>query len=222
MRGKYEVKCGITGCPNDAIDDCSYCGIPLCEAHSKKLESSKDTELYCAGCYAYLIASGLKDRELDRKLFPNVLLVNSRKCTGCRTCELICSFVHSRAFSYQDSAIEVSRNEDRGTSKLNICRHCEDPECVKVCPAGALSKNKDTGFVTYDTDKCTECMLCIDACPYNAIHEHNGRIIKCDLCQGEPMCVRYCPAEAIEWIKKYRIGERRKLVYFFNSDSEEP
>ncbi len=221
MTGKYEVKCGITGCPNDAIDDCSYCGIPLCEAHAKKLEGRKGTELYCGGCYAYLSASGLKDRELDRKLIPNLLMVNSRKCTGCRTCELICSFVHSKAFSYQNSAITVTRNEDWGSSKLTICLHCEDPECVKVCPSGALNKDNDTGFVSLDQEKCTLCMLCIDACPYHAIHDNDDKIVKCDLCGGEPMCARYCPSEAIEWIKKYKIGERHKLVYLFNTESEE-
>jgi len=215
MKGKYDVKCGITGCPNNAIDDCAYCGIPLCEDHAKKLKTENGDAIYCSGCNAYLLASGLSERELDRKLIPNVLLINSKKCTGCRTCELVCSFVHTKAFNYQDSAIVVTRNDDWGTSTLTICRHCKNPKCVDVCPSGALIKNKDTGFVEYNPDNCTSCLLCIEACPYHAIHEHDGKIIKCDLCQGDPMCAKYCPAEAIEWIKKLKIGERRKLVYHF-------
>ena len=219
MNEKYNVKCGQTGCPDNAVDDCFYCGIPLCDTHSRKMESSKGTEIYCSACYTYILVSGLKDRELNRRLIPNVLLVNSKKCTGCRTCELVCSFVHTDEFSYENSAVRVTKDEEWGTNSLAVCRQCGNPECVRVCPTDALSKNKDTGFVSFDIDQCTYCLLCIEACPYQSIFANEDRIIICDLCGGDPMCAKYCPAEAIEWIKKYKIGQRRKLTHVINRET---
>lgn len=222
MGKKYEVKCGITGCTNKVIGECDYCGIPLCDIHSRKLESSKGNEIYCPTCFTYISVSGLKDKELNRRIIPNVLLVNSKKCTGCRTCQLVCSFEHFKEFSYEKSAIDLKRNEEFGITNVVVCRHCEDPKCVEVCPTGALSKNKDTGYVSLDPEKCNHCMYCIEACPYHAIFADKDKtIIKCDLCGGDPMCAKYCPAEAIEWIKKYKIGVRRKLTYIINTEEKE-
>ena len=220
MGEKYNVKCGQTGCPHNAVADCYYCGIPLCDIHLRRLESSKGTEIYCPACLTYISVSGLKDRELDRKLIPNILLVNSKKCTGCRTCELICSFVHTKEFSYENSAIRVIKNEEWCINSLIVCRHCDHPECVEVCSSGALIKNKDSGFVSFDLEKCTNCMLCMEVCPYHSIFANKDRIIVCDMCGGEPMCAKYCPAEAIEWIKKYKLGERRKIVHVINRETE--
>ena len=42
-------------------------------------------------------------------------------------------------------------------------------------------------------EKCTGCKLCIKACPFGAIQVGpNREILKCDLCGGDPECVKYC------------------------------
>lgn len=39
------------------------------------------------------------------------------------------------------------------------------------------------------------------ACPFGAIGQEpeTRKMIKCDLCGGEPKCVRWCPNEAIQY-----------------------
>ncbi|MGQ9515551.1 MAG: 4Fe-4S binding protein [Thermoproteota archaeon] len=54
--------------------------------------------------------------------------------------------------------------------------------------------NSRTGAVNVDASKCTACGLCIKACPGSVPHIHPGGnyIIICDLCGGEPECVKAC------------------------------
>ena len=45
--------------------------------------------------------------------------------------------------------------------------HCEDPACMKVCPAKAIHKGP-AGEVLVDHAKCIGCRMCEKACPYGA------------------------------------------------------
>jgi len=210
---KHLRYCGVTGCPNEVVGDCYYCGIPLCEEHAKTIDSSTTKEKYCSACFLYISASGLIHKELARRLIPNLLNVNSKKCTGCRTCQLVCSFQHFDVFSYEKSAIILKKNEEWGTTEIFICRQCTKPLCVDSCPTDALRKDPDTGYVSYNKAYCDGCLRCLKACPYGALQvDEDKTIIKCDLCSGDPQCVKYCPGDALEWVKKYSVGERRKLV----------
>ena len=79
------------------------------------------------------------------------------------------------------------------------CQHCENPECVAVCPTGASHKLAD-GTVQIDKSKCIGCQFCAMACPYNVryLNEEERVVEKCTLCeqrtaQGElPQCVSGC------------------------------
>lgn len=56
------------------------------------------------------------------------------------------------------------------------CKYCHNPEtrkvcihcgnCVKVCPAGALSMEHNK--VCFDSEKCVQCDACIHTCPYDS------------------------------------------------------
>jgi ferredoxin len=55
---------------------------------------------------------------------------------------------------------DVTRNEER-------CTHCG--ACVVICPTGALSLDKGTMKVDFDSKKCIACELCVKACPPRAM-----------------------------------------------------
>jgi carbon-monoxide dehydrogenase iron sulfur subunit len=218
MYSKYLIRCGSTGCENPVTHRCGYCGIPLCDAHKRTLVAEKGEEYFCGACYAYISVSGLGKRNIDRHLIPNILVVNSKKCTGCRSCELACSFEHFNEFSYELSAIRVHKIEERARNYPVVCLQCENPPCVEACPEDALVKSEENGLVVFHEDRCTLCEKCIEACPFVAIflNRERNRIVKCDLCDGDPACVKACAPEALEWIKKYKFGERKKLVLNLN------
>ncbi len=149
-----------------------------------------------------------------------VLSIDISKCTGCRACEYACSFVHTGAFNRWDSRITISHFLEDFIFIPSVCTQCEEAYCVKVCPTQALSKNRETGVVEFDPNRCIVCKQCIMACPWGSIKlNHTGReIIKCDLCGGDPECVKVCQAKALEYIevedmvldKRYRSATRLK------------
>jgi Fe-S-cluster-containing hydrogenase component 2 len=87
------------------------------------------------------------------------LRVSAELCTGCRSCELACSFHFARAFGRKAGAIEVRRNEAEGefvpiihekaTSLRKACDLCAGEEgylCVKYCVVGAIAANGGKGY----------------------------------------------------------------------------
>lgn len=46
------------------------------------------------------------------------------------------------------------------------CMHCEQAECVRVCPVGACH-HSDDGIVVQIWDRCIGCRACMVACPYS-------------------------------------------------------
>ncbi len=93
------------------------------------------------------------------------------------------------------------------------CLQCEDPICKMVCPVNAITKDEKTGAVITDQSKCIGCKLCMIACPFGAISIDpvTKEVIRCDLCGGDPQCVKFCPTGALEYVKAdtYGITKRR-------------
>ncbi len=69
-----------------------------------------------------------------------MITVNLKKCVGCRTCELACSYYHKGCFNPKYSSIRVhfADNYDIGMDILNTCDCKRDPLCVKLCPTNAI------------------------------------------------------------------------------------
>jgi len=126
------------------------------------------------------------------------LLVNSGKCTGCKLCMLVCSLWHEGICNPTKSRICVERRSVE-LDLPHVCRQCEKPPCVAACPLGALSKTAD-GSVRVDESACTACGFCAAACPFDAIriHPSNRVAMICDLCGGDPRCVKYCALGALK------------------------
>lgn len=126
-------------------------------------------------------------------------------CTGCRSCEYACSMHHNKGVVRPSvSAIHVKKYKNVVDIPM-ICWHCEDAPCVKACPTNpqAIVKDKDTNIIKYIDDKTclgAKCNKCIEACPSGFLRRHpdTGWPIFCDLCGGDPQCVKACEAQATE------------------------
>lgn len=88
---------------------------------------------------------------LDDK--ERLLCMDLRYCTGCRSCELACSYHFERAFCPENSAIKVMRNNDTGdidlliNSRCDLCEEEEVPLCVKYCASEALKVSIGAGNI---------------------------------------------------------------------------
>ena len=123
-----------------------------------------------------------------------VLTINYQKCTGCRLCELVCSVMHD------------------GVSNPARSQQCEDAPCLNVCPVKAVSRDEDYGFVAVDYDICIGCRSCVAVCPFGAMNYNviDKKVFKCDLCGGNPQCVRFCEEKAVDYVDAGRVSNFKK------------
>jgi Fe-S-cluster-containing hydrogenase component 2 len=115
------------------------------------------------------------------------------RCSGCRKCEIACSLFHEKRIWPEASRIRVFMLAP-GIEFPHFCAQCEDYPCVQACPVNALSVSKETGAVIVDSGVCIGCGKCIEACPGRIPHMHprENRVLICDLCGGDPQCVKVC------------------------------
>jgi len=72
------------------------------------------------------------------------IIVDIDLCYGCKSCQLACSFHHTKSFWPDKSNINVSRNFQTGIIKWHInstCDGCideEEPLCIKYCVYKAI------------------------------------------------------------------------------------
>ncbi len=128
-----------------------------------------------------------------------MLVVIPRKCVGCRTCELACSFAHSSEGNFGRPRIKVYTFGEKRCIQMT-CMQCVDAACVKVCSVQALIRNNYTGAIEVNRERCVGCGLCEAACPFGHMHfdREARRAVKCDLCGGKPKCAAFCPNGALE------------------------
>lgn len=135
--------------------------------------------------------------KFEQKKFVSV---DPSKCTGCGICEYACTIEKNEAISNPiHSRIRVVRMTPLFNFAL-ACRFCEDAKCVKACPEKALVQSEKTGILMVKEKQCKGCDWCVQACEHGgiAIHSDTGKAVACDLCEGEPKCVEFCPEEALE------------------------
>ena len=157
------------------------------------------------------------------------LAIDLDTCVGCNACAVACkqwntsgttgALTDYQPFGKDPSGVWFNRirNYEVGDYPNNktvhfpmSCMHCEDADCVTVCPTGASYKRPEDGIVLVDQDKCMGCNLCAWACPYGAreLDEEDGVMKKCTLCidriydlnlpeaERQPACVLTCPTHA--------------------------
>ncbi|MCG8483184.1 MAG: 4Fe-4S dicluster domain-containing protein [Clostridia bacterium] len=153
-----------------------------------------------------------------------ILIIAPKKCIGCKTCEVVCSFGKTMACNPKNAAVTVHDYEEVGIAVPMMCMQCEDAACMKVCPVSALTRDEE-GVVNIDFDNCIGCKMCISACPFGNVsfNSENKKIVKCDTCIGEAKCAEFCPSKAIEFIEAtgLNMANKEKMAQKFKEVFEE-
>ena len=135
----------------------------------------------------------------------STLAFDAARCDGCNACMVACAQAKAGSDDLVDSRIQIVAGD--GAFELALCRQCGDPKCVANCPAAALAKDEGTGIIDWDGSKCVDCLLCTVGCAYGGIvrNQHAGHVVKCDLCGGDPACVKACAPGALRYVTTARI-----------------
>jgi len=134
---------------------------------------------------------------------------NENNCIACRACEAGCKQEFDLPVGVRRRKVTLREEGAYPNVKMRYtslsCNHCEDPACLKACPVGAYTKEKEFGVVVHDQKKCIGCKMCLAACPYGApqYDAKKKKADKCNLCihrlkEGlPPACVRTCMGYAL-------------------------
>jgi len=124
---------------------------------------------------------------------------------------MACVVHHEGQFGTAMARIKIVKKEPLGLDQPHVCRLCRRAPCIAACPAGALYKDENTGATLLHADDCIGCGACVDACPFGmaALHPETGLALICDLCGGDPACVKRCATGAIRYVET-GTGEREK------------
>ena len=148
-------------------------------------------------------------------------------CIGCKACEVACVEWNDHPFrettfddTYQTmkstewnywNLIKFAEDEHDGNlmwlMRKDQCMHCEDPGCLRACPADGAIIKYENGIVDFQQENCIGCGYCISGCPFDIpkFNEKTNKVYKCTLCsdrvgQGlEPACIKACPTGCLHF-----------------------
>lgn len=134
------------------------------------------------------------------------------RCTGCRACETACSFYYTAQYNPALSRIQVVSQQGICLSVPSLCVQCDNAPCAAGCPEDALYHEDTLGTIVLREEDCTGCGLCVEACPYRAMHFDEARSVayKCELCGGDPQCVKVCAPGALRLVTGFQIDPARQ------------
>jgi len=157
-------------------------------------------------------------------------LIDISRCIGCKACQSACmewndlrdevgvqeGFYTSPADLSDQSWTLMRFNEEVIDGKLQWlilkdgCLHCQDPGCLKACPAPGAIVQYSNGIVDFQQDQCIGCGYCTAGCPFHIprLSGKDAKVYKCTLCSDrvavglEPACVKSCPTGALHFGSK--------------------
>jgi anaerobic carbon-monoxide dehydrogenase iron sulfur subunit len=89
---------------------------------------------------------------------------------------------------------------------------CEEAGCMAICPAHAITEDPATGARLVNASKCIKCRMCIQICPFGGtFYDSKGhKILKCDLCSGDPQCANVCPSGALIYGERNTVNAAKR------------
>lgn len=137
-----------------------------------------------------------------------IIKIDADKCTGCRSCEAICSAFHNQLsiVNPKRSRILVFFDEENDLFVPILAGEYTDAECNGRNIT--IIKGKEYG----------ECSFCRASCPSRDLFKEPDAPdipLKCDMC-GEPappegpLCVKWCLSKALTYIEREEVEEEAK------------
>ncbi len=120
------------------------------------------------------------------------LFIHTDRCTGCRTCEAVCSMSNEKALNPAKSRIRILRSDVLELSQ-KVCSQCERRQCIAACPECAVYVKNDQ--VRIDKQLCTGCGECVKVCDLLFMTPDGSHAVMCNQCS---VCVSACPEDALE------------------------
>ncbi|MDO8691289.1 MAG: thiamine pyrophosphate-dependent enzyme [Dehalococcoidia bacterium] len=127
------------------------------------------------------------------KAFYDTLKIDGACPPDCWACEEACARARDGDVIEGGRIKSVHLPEMSFNSALT-CIQCGEPQCLAVCPTGAITKSAQTGTVSVQESKCVGCALCTLACQYGGVFydQRKKKAFKCDRCDGDPKCLDAC------------------------------
>lgn len=114
--------------------------------------------------------------------------------------------------------LETIERSDSVQTAPQVCMHCEDPICARVCPADAIKQTPDGVTQSSLKPRCIGCTNCVVACPFGVPKYELSidQMMKCDYCYDrtsvgkKPMCATVCPSQALTFTTRDEIERTRR------------
>ena len=141
------------------------------------------------------------------------IFVDYEKCSGCRICEIECSYAHEGKIWLEVSRIRIVEYIPGVTIPV-VCVQCTEKYCMKSCPQEAIYLDSED-VLHVNPEKCTACGICIRACPGNIpiIHPEKKYAVICDMCGGDPACVSVCDELGYKALKLVEADDINRDLY---------
>jgi Fe-S-cluster-containing dehydrogenase component len=116
--------------------------------------------------------------------------------------------------------LEIIERRDSVQTAPQVCMHCEDPICARVCPADAIKKTPDGVVQSSLKPRCIGCSNCVLSCPFGVpkYQAEIDQMMKCDMCYDrssvgkKPMCATVCPSGALTFATAEEIKRTRRGI----------
>ncbi len=138
-------------------------------------------------------------------MYYKTFTVSSRKCPAdCRLCTEACA----KSSDPSNSGVRRISLPELEVETVHACNQCSNPECVAICPAGALTLN-DSGTISLDPGRCIGCGLCSMACTHGGIvmKAAERKASKADITDAT---VEACPINKIEAVDVQQMMDQLK------------